>query len=611
MSIDLHTLPWLVNNKNEKTSKEKNISKNLMDLASQFMDANQLLSFYEKIKKIDKRNLAKLSCVRILLLSNKTTDFINKSITSSGIRNGLFIKIKQINYSQVSEIIFKKKIADFDYIFLMFDYEMFNLQNQGVSALSAYNYSIEFIEKIKAIYNSNIIITTLVCPNKKIIGNYDYNLKDSLQYKIDHFNRKIKKKSQQYLIFDVSDLASSLGISEWFDNRLLKFFQSPFSHKFIPVFAEYFCKIILANMGLSKKVLVTDLDNTIWGGIVGECGSKNLKICIGDPLGEVYREIQHYLLNLKKMGVVLAICSKNNFKNAIFPFRYNKEMILKETDISVFIANWEDKYKNLQSISKQLNLPLNSFVFFDDSKFERDMIRNHLPDVAVCELPEDPTYFAETLSSGRFFESNFLSKEDKKRTLTYRSEIKRNQQMTKFRNQNEYLESLKMILIFDFIDDTNIERATQLFNKTNQFNLTAKKVSREELEKKTRSNDYFCFVVRLKDKFGDSGIISTMTIKKEKESCFVENWVMSCRVFGRKVEYKIFEEVRLFLIKKEIKEITGYFVDSKKNSYVKYLYKNLAFSKKLNNKKEFLWVLKNIKNIKKENYPLETKLNLK
>ena len=183
--------------------------------------------------------------------------------------------------------------------------------------------------------------------------------------------------------------------------------------------------------------------------------------------------------------------------------------------------------------------------------------------------------------------------------------------MTKFRNQNKYLESLKMILIFDFIDDTNIERATQLFNKTNQFNLTAKKVSREELEKKTRSNDYFCFVVRLKDKFGDSGIISTMTIKKEKESCFVENWVMSCRVFGRKVEYKIFEEVRLFLIKKEIKEITGHFVDSKKNSYVKYLYKNLAFSKKLNNKKEFLWVLKNIKNIKKENYPLETKLNLK
>ena len=492
----------------------------------------------------------------------------------------------------------------------MFDYEMFNLQNQGVSALSAYNYSVEFIEKIKAKYNSNIIITTLVCPNKKIIGNYDYNLKDSLQYKIDHFNRKIKK-SQQYLIFDVSDLASSLGISEWFDNRLLKFFQAPFSHKFIPIFAEYFCKIILASMGLSKKVLVTDLDNTIWGGIVGECGSKNLKICIGDPLGEVYREIQHYLLNLKKMGIVLAICSKNNFKNAIFPFRYNKEMILKETDISVFIANWEDKYKNLQSISKQLNLPLNSFVFFDDSKFERDMIRNHLPDVTVCELPEDPTYFAETLSSARFFESNFLSKEDKKRTLTYRSEIKRNQQMTKFRNQNKYLESLKMILIFDFIDDTNIERATQLFNKTNQFNLTAKKVSREELEKKTRSNDYFCFVVRLKDKFGDSGIISTMTIKKEKESCFVENWVMSCRVFGRKVEYKIFEEVRLFLIKKEIKEITGHFVDSKKNSYVKYLYKNLAFSKKLNNKKEFLWVLKNIKNIKKENYPLETKLNLK
>ncbi len=609
MSIKLYTLPWLKSGSGE-LSKKKIEAKNIINLLSESLDTNQLLSLYEKIKKIDSIYLKKLSKIKLLILSNKTTNFISKALVATGIRHGLIFEIKEINYSQVNELIFKKKIANFNYILLMFDYEMFNLDQPKVSASYACDSLFAFTEKMQETYSANIIIATLACPNKKILGNYDYNLKNSLQCKIEEVNRKIKKKKHNAIVFDLGDLANLLGVSEWFDDRFSKFFQSPFSHKFVPIFSEYICKIILAHMGQSKKVLVIDLDNTIWGGIVGECGSKKIKIGMGNPLGEVYQEIQTYLKNLKKIGVVLAICSKNNFNNAIEPFRHNKDMILKENDISVFVANWNDKYKNIESISKQLNLPLSSFVFFDDSEFEREMVRNYLPEVTVCELPEDPTYFTEILSSARYFEANLLSKEDKNRTLAYRSEMRRKSYFKKFQNHNEYLASLKMELTFNPINSSNIERTTQLFNKTNQFNLTAKKISRLQLEEISKSNEYFSFVVRLKDKFGDSGIISSIILKKNKETCLLENWVMSCRVFGRNVEYIIFEVVKSFLIKKKIKDITGYFIQTKKNNYVKDLFSRLSFSNESNLKGKSQWILKDIKNRVKKKYPFETKLSL-
>ena len=610
MTIELHNLPWL--KREEVNPGQKNSNKiESLDLFSNFMDSNKLFSMFEKIQDFDSATLKKLSKIKMLILSNKTTDFVSKAIITTGIRHGLFFEIRQVNYSQVNEILFKKKIANFDYIFLMFDYEMFNLDQPNISTSYACNNFFQFVEKIKEIYKSNIIVSTLACPNKKIFGNNDYKINNSLQHKIEKVNRKITKNKFNAIIFDINNLANLVGTSEWFDERFSRFFQSPFSHKYIPLFSEYICKIILGNIGLSKKVLIFDLDNTIWGGIVGECGSQNLKIGKGDPLGEVYQGIQNYLINLKKIGVILAVCSKNDFENAIEPFRINKDMQLKESDISIFVANWNEKHKNIKTISSQLNLPLNSFVFFDDSKFEREIVRNYLPQVTVCELPSDPTYYTEILSSARFFESNLLSKEDKRRTSSYRSEIKRRQQINKFSNYNEYLKSLNMVLDFCHINDENIERINQLFNKTNQFNLTAKKISRTQLEKISKSDDYFSFVIRLKDKFGDTGIISSLILRKSNEVCIIENWVMSCRVFGRKVEYMIFDVIKLFLINKNIKDISGYFINTKKNNYVKNLFKDLSFYNDFSTNDKSRWILKNIKKPLKNNYPFQIKLSFK
>ena len=193
MSIKLYTLPWLKSGSGE-LSKKKIEAKNIINLLSESLDTNQLLSLYEKIKKIDSIYLKKLSKIKLLILSNKTTNFISKALVATGIRHGLIFEIKEINYSQVNELIFKKKIANFNYILLMFDYEMFNLDQPKVSASYACDSLFAFTEKMQETYSANIIIATLACPNKKILGNYDYNLKNSLQCKIEEVNRKIKKK---------------------------------------------------------------------------------------------------------------------------------------------------------------------------------------------------------------------------------------------------------------------------------------------------------------------------------------------------------------------------------------------------------------------------------
>jgi FkbH-like protein len=372
--------------------------------------------------------------------------------------------------------------------------------------------------------------------------------------------------------------AAQTGIARWHDPVLWHRAKQEISPLATPLYGELFARLAAAQQGRTSKCLVLDLDNTLWGGVIGDDGLDGIVIGQGSALGEAFLGFQAYARALAKRGVILAVCSKNDEANALAAFRHHPDMVLRENDIACFVANWNDKAANVRAIAARLNIGLDALVFVDDNPFERNLIRQELPMVAVPEVPEDPALFAAAISDGGYFEGLAVTEEDRERTGQYRANLQRETLQAQSTDLESYLRGLQMELVWRRFDLVGLQRIVQLINKTNQFNLTTQRYTQDEVLAVMDDPRAFGLQLRLLDRFGDNGIIGIVIGRRtEPEQVLIDTWLMSCRVLGRRVE-----EATLALVAAEARRLgaarlIGEYRPTAKNGMVRDHYRRLGF----------------------------------
>ena len=377
---------------------------------------------------------------------------------------------------------------------------------------------------------------------------------------------------------DVDALAARHGLFRWFDERYWYHAKQPVSFECLVPFVRSVARIVGALFGVTGKCLVVDLDNTLWGGVVGDDGYEGIVIGEGDPVGEAFKTFQEYLFRLKQRGVLLAVASKNDENNALSVFANRPEMVLKREDFVAFKANWEPKPLNLRAIAAELNIGLNSLVFVDDNPVERDQVRQALPEVAVVELTTDPADYPRLLDEAGLFEITTLSGEDQQRSQQYEQNVRREALRQSVGDYRAYLGTLEQKAVLAPFEDRYLDRITQLVNKSNQFNLTTLRLTRSEVEARMQDLGRVCVYVRLADRFGDNGLISVVCGVREDTRLVIDEWLMSCRVLNRGVEQLVCNHLADRARAWGLASIEGLYRPTAKNALVREHYAGLGFT---------------------------------
>ncbi len=375
---------------------------------------------------------------------------------------------------------------------------------------------------------------------------------------------------------DLEQVVGEVGRSRFYDPRQYHWTKMPWSSEGIVALCRALHASIRALTTGPKKVLVLDLDNTVWGGVVGETGPMGVAIR-ETPDGEAFRAFQTYCAGLTKRGVLLAVASKNNAADAREPFEKNPDMVLKLSHFAGFEASWDPKAMALSRLAKTLRLGLDSFVFFDDNPAEREHIRQALPEVEVVEVPEEPALYVRALEAGSWFEAVGLTAEDAARAEQYRAEAERRTAEENFASLDDYLTSLAMVADVREVDDADLERVVQLLGKTNQFNLTTRRHGTDVVDELRKDPRAIALSIRLADRFGDHGLVAVMFgVPHDDETVRVDTWLMSCRVIGRTVEQfswaKFLDAARL----RGYRRVVGEYLPTAKNAQVAELYDQLG-----------------------------------
>lgn len=433
-------------------------------------------------------------------------------------------------------------------------------------------------EQLRTGSTLSIIQHGFVLSDSDPFGHYGSGLAGSRKRVAAEVNARLAKLAHERDIgfVDADGLAARFGKSRWFDDRNWHMAKIPYAMETLPVLARHTAAVLAAKLGLSRRCLVLDLDNTLWGGVVGDDGVDGLTLGNGVE-GEAFVDFQYAIKELVDRGIVLAVCSKNELDIAKRPFETHPEMVLKLDDIAVFTANWESKSKNLQAISEQLNLGLDALTFFDDNAYERAEVRRALPAVDVPVLPSDPVNFRRALQDYPYFEAASFTKEDRARSEQYRARAKAEQLRSATGTLESYQASLGMVATVGAIDSPNMARVVQLINKTNQFNLTTKRRDRAELEQLLAQPDVEHFWVRLHDKFADHGLIAVAIAVAKQHRLEIDTMLMSCRVIGRDVERLMIQELITAAQRRGCQIVLGRYVRTPRNAMVSELFPRLGF----------------------------------
>jgi len=378
------------------------------------------------------------------------------------------------------------------------------------------------------------------------------------------------------VIFDFDHVSSLFGKAAWVDARHWFMAKTAFSLDASGLVACHAARLIAAAKGLAKKCLVLDLDNTLWGGAIGDDGLEGIKLGAG-PEGEAFVAFQRFARALNARGIILAVSSKNDAQNAEEPFKTHPDMQLQLGDIAVFRANWDNKPDNIREIARLLNLGLDALVFVDDNPVERDLVRQVLPMVEVPELPEDPADYLAALAGQCLFETVAYSDDDRERARFYRENAQRDEASLGFGDISAFLRSLRMRGEVGTIDAFALPRMAQLINKSNQFHLTGTRYSEAELAALSRAPNCVALWFRLTDRFGDNGLIAAVILRQAGTELQVDTWVMSCRVLGRSMEEFIAAELFAVARRLDCRAVTGFYRPSAKNQLVATLYQRLGF----------------------------------
>ena len=464
-----------------------------------------------------------------------------------------------------------KNIINYPNILNSFDEVDLMLENEFKRFVSIW-------DKIYSKYNCVIIQNNFEYPSYRLLGNRDaYDKRGRVNY-ITRLNQMVYDYAishKNFYINDINYLSSSYGLDKWSNDLYWHMYKYALELPAIPYLSFNVAKIIKSIYGKNKKGLVLDLDNTLWGGIVGDDGCENIKVGPDNSEGQVFYEFHKYLKELKNMGVILNINSKNEYENALAGLN-NPGSLLKKDDFIIVKANWNPKNINFEEIANELNIGTDSLVFIDDNPVERKIVTDY---VDGSEAPDiiSPENYIKVIDKMGYFEMTNFSEEDLRKSEMYKDNAKRSEMMSSFDNYDDYLKSLNMKAEINLFDKIYFERISQLSNKSNQFNLTTKRYSTSDIENIANSNDYIGLYGKLSDIFGDNGLISVVIGKKKDIELHVDLWIMSCRVLKRNMEYAMLDKLVNISKEEGIKKIIGYYYPTAKNKMVSDFYLSLGF----------------------------------
>ena len=437
---------------------------------------------------------------------------------------------------------------------------------------------LEPCERFHARCGSEFIVTTLPVTGDEPHGSLGARLPHDRNNFVRRVNLRLGDRAPDFVhLFDAAQLASHMGGGSFFDARLWFEAKLPISLAATGPFAAGLAAVISGVLGRARKCLVLDLDDTLWGGVIGDVGLEGIELGEGGARGEAFKAFQSHLKQLREHGVLLAVCSKNEERNARLPFEKHPETVLGLEDFVAFRANWLPKSENIRSIAEELDLAPSAFVFADDNPAEREQVRQALPEVGIAELPEDPAGYSRALDEGHWFERVRITEEDRHRHEHYRSRGEARRLEERSTDLSDFLASLEMRAELGAIGPGSLSRATQLINKTNQFNLTTRRLTQSEVEEIVAGSDNETLVVRLADRFGDHGLIAVLTAHVERQALVIDDWLMSCRVLKRGVERLMLNELGARAVRRGLTQLRGRYVPTGRNELVRTHYHELGF----------------------------------
>lgn len=520
---------------------------------------------------------------KLAILGTSTTALLASVLRASAFRSGLQLEVYEGVYGNYQQEILDPSSALYqfrpDLVVLLVNHRDLLLSPVGDEPRA-----VEFAANLRALWDvlrrrhpCHIVQVGLDLPSGGAWGSLEDTLSGGRRRAVAKANLALAEDLPSGVSFlDPNTVGAQWGTPLCSDAEWCSMKQYPATAA-LPLFADHLCAQFLAALGLTSKVLVLDLDNTLWGGVIGEDSLGSIRIGPPTAEGEGYLELQKYVKELQQRGVVLAVCSKNNLADAELPFRQHDAMHLRLDDFAAFVANWQDKATNLEAIASDLSLGLDAFVFLDDNPLERALVRARLPQVVVPECGKTPWGMLAVLRRGLYFESLSLTQEDRERNASYRTRSERKSLEMSSASLDDFLLRLEMTAEHGPIDEQTLPRVTQLINKTNQFNLTTRRYTEAQVRSIAQSADWWGRWFRLADRFGDHGLVGVILARIEDRRWTIDTWLMSCRVLGRKLEDFILCVLLSAAQERNAVEVLGEYIPTEKNRLVRDLYPSLGF----------------------------------
>jgi FkbH-like protein len=550
--------------------------------------------------------LSPLDPLILAIVGNGTTDLLAEALAATGVRYGFDLRIVQGLFGQTMQEALSPEsainAARPDYVLPVVDYRALpvapglgpgDADGEDAAVAAACGWLNAVREGFRRHAGATVVVPTVPVPPEPLFGGLDAALPGSLLRILERVNRGIADAAVASgdLLLDVARLASTVGLESWFDAGFWNLGKLPFGPAFVPLYADAVVRTLAAARGKSRKCLVLDLDNTLWGGVIGDDGLDGIVLGNGSAKGEAFLAVQRFALALHGRGVVLAVSSKNQDEIARLPFRSHAEMLLKESDISVFQANWQDKASNLRVIAEKLNIGTDALVLLDDNPAERALVRREMPEVAVPEVSADPTDYPRLLAWAGYFDAVSLSREDAERGRYYEQNARRAELASSATDMDGYLASLDMEMTVSPFGPQGRSRIHQLINKTNQFNLTTRRYSEHQVEAFEIDPQALTFQIRLRDSFGDNGMISVVIGVADGETLEIDTWLMSCRVLNRGVETAVLGVLAAAARARGFSALRGVYAATAKNGLVRAHYQRLGFTRSGGDEERSVWVL--------------------
>jgi FkbH-like protein len=546
---------------------------------------------FANLKRNLKKDASALKPIKIAILGDTATQFLSVAIRGAGYEYSYNLQLWEADFNQIERQVFDPASELHEYgaeVIILFQSSHKLLGKYSKFKDNHAAFAADELNSIKAFYDTlasinpkaKLIYYNYTEIDDNVFGNYANKVTSSFLFQLRKLNVLLMEYASEvpnFHICDISSVQNLVGKAAFFQPSVYINSEMVLSIDVLPAIAYKTLGIISALQGKFNKCIILDLDNTTWGGIIGDDGIENIQIgALG--IGKAFSEFQYWVKKLKNRGIIVAVCSKNTESIAMEPFEKHPDMVLKMEDIAVFVANWENKVDNIRKIQGILNIGFDSIVFLDDNPFERNMVREGIPQLTVPELPEDPAEYLEYLYTLNLFETVSFTEDDAARTKQYQVEAQRATLFEKFTNEDDFLQNLNMVSVVEPFTKFNTPRVAQLSQRSNQFNLRTVRYTEADLETLAASPGYFTFSFTLEDKFGNNGLICVVILQQLSPGVlFIDTWLMSCRVLKRGMENFTLNTIANFAQQKGYKYLKGEYIATAKNGMVAEHYSKLGF----------------------------------